>query len=73
VSSGVCVDKRPTFRLRDAPRAEGRSFIQHLGPKHQFQHVMIVSGDRESEVRYLGEQVGISEADISFGLQRTLL
>jgi heavy metal translocating P-type ATPase len=50
-----------TFRLRDAPRAEGRSFIQHLGPKHQFQHIMIVSGDRESEVRYLGEQVGISE------------
>ena len=61
MSSGVCVDKRPTFRLRDAPRAEGRSFIQHLGPKHQFQHIMIVSGDRESEVRYLGEQVGISE------------
>jgi heavy metal translocating P-type ATPase len=50
-----------TFRLRDAPRAEGRSFIQHLGPKHQFEHIMIVSGDRESEVRYLAEQVGISE------------
>lgn len=50
-----------TFRLRDAPRAEGRSFIQHLGPKHQFQRIMILSGDRESEVRYLAEQVGISE------------
>ncbi len=50
-----------TFRLRDAPRAEGRSFIQHLGPKHQFQRVMIVSGDRELEVRYLAEQVGIHE------------
>ena len=50
-----------TFRLRDAPRAEGRSFIQHLGPKHQFQRIMIVSGDRESEVRYLAEQVGITE------------
>jgi P-type E1-E2 ATPase len=50
-----------TFRLRDAPRAEGRSFIQHLGPKHQFQRVMILSGDRESEVRYLAEQVGITE------------
>ena len=49
------------FRLRDAPRAEGRSFIQHLGPKHQFQRVMILSGDRESEVRYLAEQVGITE------------
>jgi heavy metal translocating P-type ATPase len=50
-----------TFRLRDAPRAEGRSFIEHLGPKHQFQRLMIVSGDRESEVRYLAEQVGITE------------
>lgn len=49
------------FRLRDAPRAEGRSFIQHLGPKHQFQRMMILSGDRESEVRYLAEQVGITE------------
>jgi len=50
-----------TFRLRDAPRAEGYSFIQHLGPKHHFQRVMIISGDRESEVRYLAEQVGITE------------
>lgn len=49
------------FRLRDAPRAEGHSFIQHLGPKHSFQRTMILSGDRESEVRYLAEQVGISE------------
>jgi soluble P-type ATPase len=50
-----------TFRLRDAPRAEGRFFIQHLGPKHQFQRIMILSGDRESEVRYLAEQIGITE------------
>jgi len=59
----VVIDGRyaATFRLRDAPRAEGHSFIQHLGPKHQFQRIMIVSGDRESEVRYLAEQVGISE------------
>ena len=50
-----------TFRLRDAPRAEGPSFIQHLGPKHQFQRIMILSGDRESEVLYLAKQVGITE------------
>ena len=50
-----------TYRLRDAPRTEGHSFIQHLGPKHQFKRVMVVSGDRESEVRYLAEEVGISE------------
>src|SRR5262249_41996639 len=59
----VVIDGRfaAVFRFRDAPRAEGRSFIEHLGPKHQFQRVMILSGDRESEVRYLAEQVGIDE------------
>ncbi len=35
--------------------------MKHLGPKHQFQRVMIASGDRESEARYLAEQVGITE------------
>jgi len=49
------------FRFRDAPRAESRSFVSHLGPKHHFARVMIVSGDRESEVRYLAGQVGITE------------
>jgi heavy metal translocating P-type ATPase len=59
----VIIDGRlaATFRLRDAPRAEGHLFIQHLGPKHQFQRLMIVSGDRESEVRYLAEEIGITE------------
>ena len=50
-----------TFRFRDAPRAESRLFVSHLGPQHQFQRIMIVSGDRESEVQYLAEQVGISD------------
>ena len=49
------------LRFRDAPRAESHSFISHLGPEHHFAHVLIVSGDRESEVRYLAEQVGIKE------------
>lgn len=49
------------LRFRDAPRAESHSFVSHLGPKHQFSRVMILSGDRESEVRYLAEQVGITE------------
>ena len=59
----VLIDHRyaATFRFRDAPRAESRSFIKHLGPKHQFARVMIVSGDRESEVRYLADQVGITQ------------
>jgi heavy metal translocating P-type ATPase len=49
------------LRFRDAPRAESRLFVKHLGPKHQFTSVMILSGDREAEVRYLAEQVGINE------------
>lgn len=47
------------YQFRDEPRAEGVSFIEHLKPKHQFNRVMIVSGDRDSEVRYLARQMGI--------------
>ncbi|HKD37267.1 MAG TPA: heavy metal translocating P-type ATPase, partial [Pirellulales bacterium] len=50
-----------TFRFRDEPRSEGASFISHLVPKHQFDRILLVSGDRESEVRYLAEKVGIME------------
>ena len=59
----VVIDQRyaAALRFRDAPRAESRPFVKHLGPKHQFQRVMLVSGDRESEVRYLAKQVGITE------------
>ncbi len=49
------------LQFRDAPRPESRSFIDHLGPKHQFQRMMIISGDRDAEVRFLADQVGISE------------
>jgi len=63
----IAVDGRyaATFQFRDQPRAEGASFVRHLGPKHLFQRVMIVSGDRESEVRHLAEQVGITEVRAS--------
>ncbi len=50
-----------TFQFRDQPRAEGGRFVNHLKPKHHFEKIMIISGDRASEVRYLAEQVGISE------------
>ena len=59
----VAIDGRyaGALQFRDAPRAESRSFVKHLGPQHHFAHVMIVSGDRESEVDYLAKQVGITE------------
>ncbi|HTQ40529.1 MAG TPA: heavy metal translocating P-type ATPase [Pirellulales bacterium] len=47
------------YRFRDQPRHEGISFVHHLAPKHHFDKVLLVSGDRESEVRYLADQVGI--------------
>ena len=50
-----------TYRFRDQPRHEGQSFVHHLAPKHHFDRVLLVSGDRESEVRYLADQVGIKE------------
>lgn len=50
-----------TLRFHDAPRQESRSFIRHLAPHHQVEKVMLVSGDREEEVRYLAAEVGISE------------
>ena len=49
------------LRFRDTPRPDGKLFVQHLGPDHQLERVMLVSGDRESEVRWLAESVGIEE------------
>ena len=59
----IVIDSRyaGTLRFRDEPRIEGTPFIQHLRPKHHLERVMLVSGDRESEVRYLADHVGIEE------------
>jgi P-type E1-E2 ATPase len=54
-----------TLRFRDEPRLDGALFINHLKPKHRFDRVMLVSGDRESEVRYLAEQIGIKNVYFS--------
>jgi P-type E1-E2 ATPase len=50
-----------TFRFRDRPRAGGKPFIYHLGARHGFDRVLLVSGDREAEVKYLADRVGIAE------------
>ncbi|MGQ0636658.1 MAG: heavy metal translocating P-type ATPase [Planctomycetaceae bacterium] len=59
----VAVDGRyaATLRFRDEPRREGALFVRHLRPRHHFRRVLLVSGDRESEVRYLADRVGIKE------------
>jgi heavy metal translocating P-type ATPase len=59
----VFVDERyaAAIRFHDAPRKDSVSFIQHLQPKHGVAKVMLLSGDRASEVNYLAESVGITE------------
>ena len=59
----VALDGRyaATFRFHDAPREDSRPFITHLRPRHHIERVLLVSGDRESEVRYLAQRVGIDE------------
>ena len=50
------------FRFRDEPRHESRDFILHLKPRHRVSKIMLLSGDREAEVKYLADKVGITEA-----------
>ncbi|HLY61505.1 MAG TPA: heavy metal translocating P-type ATPase [Terriglobia bacterium] len=57
----IAVDGRyaAIYRFHDAPRSESKPFIAHLGHRHQFRRIMLVSGDRESETQYLAGKVGI--------------
>ncbi len=61
----ILIDDRyaATYRFRDAPRREGVSFIDHLRPRHRIDRIMLVSGDRQSEVQYLADLVGITEVE----------
>jgi heavy metal translocating P-type ATPase len=54
-------DYAATLRFRDAPRKESRPFITHLSPRHHVNRILLLSGDREAEVRYLAGEVGITE------------
>lgn len=49
------------FRFHDTPRANSRTFIKHLRPRHAVNRILIVSGDRDQEVRHLAEQVEIED------------
>lgn len=56
----VVVDDRLAglLRFRDEVRNESSHFIQHLRPRHGITRTLLVSGDREEEVRYLADLVG---------------
>jgi len=45
--------------FEDSPREDSRVFVKHLSPRHRVTRVMLVSGDREAEVRSLADKIGI--------------
>jgi heavy metal translocating P-type ATPase len=49
------------LRFRDEPRRESAALVGHLGPRHKITKVILLSGDRESEVSYLAKRLGITE------------
>ena len=59
----VMLDNRyaATLHFHDAPRVDSKSFVSHLAPSHQFKKIMLVSGDRESEVNYLAGLLNLTE------------
>lgn len=50
------------LRFRDQPRAESKPFLKHVRSHHGFSKVVLLSGDRPSEVQYFAKSVGISDA-----------
>ncbi|SRR5579883_191409 len=61
-----------TMRFHDIPRPESKLFISHLKPSHLFNKIMLVSGDRESEVKYLGGLLDLTELHYSQSPQQKL-
>jgi len=57
----VFIDKQfvALLRFHDQPRAESTTFVRHLRPKHRAGQVILLSGDRRSEVEHLARIVGI--------------
>lgn len=57
----IMIDQQPAalFHFRDTPRTESHHFINHLAPNHNFKKIILLSGDRGSEVKYLASLLGI--------------
>lgn len=49
------------FQFHDEPRADGRSFVEHLPQQHRVKRVLLASGDRLEEAERLAKIVGITE------------
>lgn len=59
----VLLDGAPEalLRFQDEARPESREFVSHLGPHHNFKDIILLSGDRDEEVRYLAQQMNITK------------
>ena len=59
----VLIDEQAAglLQFRDAPRRESAPFVRHLAPRHGITRLVLTSGDRDSEVRYMADLAGISE------------
>jgi P-type E1-E2 ATPase len=70
----VVIDDRfaALFRFHDVPRRDSHGFVGHLGPKHGFTSVMLVSGDREGEVRRLADAVAIRDVHAGISPERKM-
>ena len=57
------IDQRIAALLtfNDQPQIDGKQFINHLAPDHQFKKIILISGDRESEVKYLANLFDIKK------------
>jgi heavy metal translocating P-type ATPase len=61
-----------TLQFRDEPRAGAREFIAHLSGRHEVVRTLLLSGDRQSEVDYLAEKVGLTEVLAQVSPERKL-
>lgn len=50
------------FHFRDTARKESSPFISHLAPNHNFKKIILLSGDRDSEVNHLANQLNIKHS-----------
>ncbi len=50
------------IHFQDEPRRESQSFLGHLDSKHSISKIILLSGDRPSEVALFAERMGITEA-----------
>lgn len=60
------------IRFHDRPRRESKPFVGHLRPKHRVEELVILSGDRDVEVRHLAEIVGITDVRASLTPEQKL-